>query len=246
MRWGFAPSWWKKPLRELPATFNARAETIAEKPMFRSAFASRRCVIPGVGLLSNGPGRRREVRIISRRATAARSAFAGFAELSRRRKRCDESSLRRSSSVQRIGWMRRFHDRMPIILDWRDTNAWMTGDDPGALLRAPPEEALQEWIVSPRVNRSGDANDDPTLIAPSLAATDLDRWPRRPVRRSKSPEFEGRDAVAAVDASRRRSFRIHARRVEHGGHPASLRQRDRGGVCFGRIEKHRRAGGSRA
>src|ERR1051325_5382557 len=33
MRWGLVPSWWKKSLRELPATFNARAETIAEKPM---------------------------------------------------------------------------------------------------------------------------------------------------------------------------------------------------------------------
>ena len=46
MRWGLVPMWWKKPLKELPATFNARAETVAEKPMFRSAFKSRRCIIP--------------------------------------------------------------------------------------------------------------------------------------------------------------------------------------------------------
>lgn len=38
MRWGLVPSWWKKKARETPATFNARAETVAEKPMFRSAF----------------------------------------------------------------------------------------------------------------------------------------------------------------------------------------------------------------
>jgi hypothetical protein len=31
----------------------------------------------------------------------------------------------------------------------------MTGDDPATLLRPPPEDALQEWIVSPCVNRSG-------------------------------------------------------------------------------------------
>ncbi|MBS4082396.1 MAG: SOS response-associated peptidase family protein, partial [Rhizobiales bacterium] len=43
-RWGLIPSWWKKPLKELPATFNARAETVAEKPMFRAAFKSRRCI----------------------------------------------------------------------------------------------------------------------------------------------------------------------------------------------------------
>ena len=60
--------------------------------------------------------------------------------------------------------MRRFHDRMPIILDWRDADAWMTGESPGALLRSPPHDALREWIVSTRVNKASD--DDPALIEP--------------------------------------------------------------------------------
>src|ERR1700760_2653912 len=46
MRWGLIPDWWKKPRKEVPATFNARAETVAEKPMFRGAFKYRRCIIP--------------------------------------------------------------------------------------------------------------------------------------------------------------------------------------------------------
>ncbi|MGA9441375.1 MAG: SOS response-associated peptidase family protein [Pseudolabrys sp.] len=33
MRWGLVPSWWKKKAKEAPATFNARAETVAEKPI---------------------------------------------------------------------------------------------------------------------------------------------------------------------------------------------------------------------
>src|SRR6202521_4907252 len=49
MRWGLVPSWWKKKAKETPATFNARAETVAEKPMFRSAFKTRRCLIPASG-----------------------------------------------------------------------------------------------------------------------------------------------------------------------------------------------------
>jgi len=49
MRWGLVPFFWKKSLRELPATFNARAETVAEKPMFRDAFKKRRCIIPASG-----------------------------------------------------------------------------------------------------------------------------------------------------------------------------------------------------
>src|SRR5665811_2331962 len=49
MRWGLVPSWWKKMAKETPSTFNARAETVAEKPMFRSAFKRTRCLIPASG-----------------------------------------------------------------------------------------------------------------------------------------------------------------------------------------------------
>jgi putative SOS response-associated peptidase YedK len=49
MRWGLIPTWWKKPRKDVPATFNARAETVAEKPMFRGAFKYRRCIIPASG-----------------------------------------------------------------------------------------------------------------------------------------------------------------------------------------------------
>ena len=49
MRWGLIPGWWKKSLKEMPATFNARAESVADKPMFRNAFKERRCIIPASG-----------------------------------------------------------------------------------------------------------------------------------------------------------------------------------------------------
>src|SRR5215813_8921380 len=38
MRWGLVPYWWKKPLKQVPSTFNARAETVISTPMFRDAF----------------------------------------------------------------------------------------------------------------------------------------------------------------------------------------------------------------
>ena len=49
MRWGLVPSWWKKKAKEAPATFNARAESVAEKPMFCDAFKRSRCLIPASG-----------------------------------------------------------------------------------------------------------------------------------------------------------------------------------------------------
>src|ERR1700731_4175838 len=48
-RWGLIPYWWKKPLKQLPATFNARAESVADKPMFRDPFRRHRCIIPASG-----------------------------------------------------------------------------------------------------------------------------------------------------------------------------------------------------
>jgi putative SOS response-associated peptidase YedK len=50
MRWGLVPSWWSKPLKEMKlATFDARVETFAEKPIFRGAFQRTRCLIPASG-----------------------------------------------------------------------------------------------------------------------------------------------------------------------------------------------------
>jgi putative SOS response-associated peptidase YedK len=48
MRWGLIPGWWKKTAKEV-STFNARAETVADKPMFRSAFKRTRCIVPVSG-----------------------------------------------------------------------------------------------------------------------------------------------------------------------------------------------------
>jgi putative SOS response-associated peptidase YedK len=50
MRWGIITTWWIKPVKEMRlATFNARAETVAQKPMFRDAFKRRRCLMPASG-----------------------------------------------------------------------------------------------------------------------------------------------------------------------------------------------------
>lgn len=55
----------------------------------------------------------------------------------------------------------------------------MTGSDPGALLRPPPEDALQDWIVLLRVNRAGVGDDDTALIEPErlgVRLTSIRRW----------------------------------------------------------------------
>jgi putative SOS response-associated peptidase YedK len=54
MRCGLVPYWWSKPQKQVPATFNARSDTVATKPMFRDAFKRKRCVIPISGFYDGG------------------------------------------------------------------------------------------------------------------------------------------------------------------------------------------------
>jgi putative SOS response-associated peptidase YedK len=164
MRWGLVPSWWKKPLNELPSTFNARAETVAEKPMFRSAFKARRCIIPASGFYEwTGKSGSKTPHYFSARDSRP-LAFAGLWE----RCRNPETEENVDSATIIVGpaneWMRPYHDRMPVILDWPDADAWLHGECPAELLKTPPVDALQEWVVSSRVNRSGVGDDDPHLI----------------------------------------------------------------------------------
>src|SRR5712672_1125003 len=48
MRWGLLPGWVEDP-RQFSLLFNARAETVMEKPAFRNAMKRRRCLIPADG-----------------------------------------------------------------------------------------------------------------------------------------------------------------------------------------------------
>lgn len=163
MRWGLVPYWWKKSLKEVPSTFNARAERVADGPMWRGAFKSRRCIIPASGFYEwTGPKSARIPHYFT--APDGRPlAFAGLWDNWR-----DPEGEDILSATVIVGpaneWMSAYHDRQPVMLDWRDAAAWMRGDNPASLLHSPPEDALREWVVSTRVNRSGVSDDDPSLI----------------------------------------------------------------------------------
>ena len=109
MRWGLVPSWWKKPLNELPSTFNARAESVAEKPMFQSAFKSRRCIIPASGFYEwTGPRKERTPHYFSS-PSGEPLAFAGLWESWRD----PESGERILSATIIVGARQRMDDALP-------------------------------------------------------------------------------------------------------------------------------------
>jgi len=164
MRWGLVPPWWKKTLKELPSTFNARAETVTSKPMFRAAFKRSRCLIPASGYYEWKPTPTgKQPYYISARDGSPLS-FAGLWE---EWKSTETGEPVKSCTMIVTGaneFTRSIHDRMPVILNPVQFEPWLTGRAGTELLQSGPNDLLQMWPVSRRVNSSRAPGDDPTLI----------------------------------------------------------------------------------
>jgi putative SOS response-associated peptidase YedK len=153
MRWWLVPSWWKKPLQELPSTFNARSEGIADKPMFRAAFRHRRCIVPVSGFFEwTGPKADRQPHYVSR-ADGHIMALAGLWETWRNPENQQEMSSCTVIVTAANPFMARLHTRMPVIIGHDDIDAWLLQGG-SQLLRPCPDAWLQEWPVTKAVNAS--------------------------------------------------------------------------------------------
>ena len=164
MRWGLIPSWWTKTAKETPATFNARAETVAEKPMFRSAFKRTRCLIPASGYYEwkKTPTGKQPYYISA--VDGAPLSLAGLWDEWHDR---ETSKPVKSCTIIVTGaneFARQVHDRMPVIVDPTQFGPWLTGTAGADVLKPAPEGLLQMWPVSRLVNNSHASGDDPTLI----------------------------------------------------------------------------------
>jgi putative SOS response-associated peptidase YedK len=165
MRWGLIPGWWKKTPKEMPVTFNARAESVAEKPMFRNAFKERRCIIPASGFYewTGGKGAK-QPHLFTAADGSPVLAFAGLWDRWRDPATGDETLSCTIIVCGSSAWMSKYHDRMPVMLEEKDFNAWLDGSLGAEALKCTPESALQEWPISTRLNRSGVGDDDPTIV----------------------------------------------------------------------------------
>ncbi len=163
MRWGLIPSWWKKTAKEVPSTFNARAETVATKPMFRAAFKRSRCVIPASGYYEwKATPTGKQPYYIS----ASDGSVLSFAGLWDEWQDIETGETRKSCTIivtAANDFTRKVHDRMPVVLDAEHFRSWLAGIGGTELLKPAPDDVLQMWPVSRRVNRVGN-DDDPKLI----------------------------------------------------------------------------------
>jgi putative SOS response-associated peptidase YedK len=173
MRWGLVPWWWSKPLKELRmATFNARAETVETKPVFRDAFKRSRCLLPMSGYYEwQGTPSGKQPWYF----TADGSPILTVAGLWDEWKNRDTGERLRSCTMI-VGEPNEFaadiHDRMPVFLSEEQFGPWLSGEAGAELLKPAPHGYLQRWPVSKKVNSSKADADDPTLIERiALAAT---------------------------------------------------------------------------
>jgi putative SOS response-associated peptidase YedK len=167
MRWGLVPSWSKDPSIG-NKMINARAETLAEKPSFKTAFVQRRCLVPATGFFEwQQVGGSKVPQYIHLRDHTL-FAFAGLWEAWRQR---DNTLLHTFTIVttEPNEVVRPFHHRMAVMLKGADQYAaWLSADSSmdelQALLQPYAGDDLTAYEVSSLVNST--RNDTPEIIEP--------------------------------------------------------------------------------
>ena len=167
--WGLIPSWAKDPAIG-NRMINARAETLAEKPSFRSAFRRRRCLVLADGFYEwrKEPDQKTKTPMYLQLESRSPFAFAGLWEFwqspdGSKVLSCTIITTQPNSLVERI------HNRMPVILPPAAYEQWLASEeqDPSQLaplLRPYPAEEMVAYPVSRLVNSP--QNDVPECVRP--------------------------------------------------------------------------------
>ncbi len=166
LQWGLVPSW-SKERRMKVSLFNARSETVAEKPSFRAAFKRRRCLVPATGFYEWAGPKGKGSTFYIQRADGQPLIFAGLWE---RWQDPDGGAPLESFTVLTTTAnreMSEFHHRMPVVLDAEGQERWMdpVNVDTEALLvllKPLPDGSLKVRRVGDFVNKA--TNEGPRCL----------------------------------------------------------------------------------
>jgi len=166
-RWGLVPSWASDPSIG-QKMFNARAETIAEKPAFARSLTRRRCIVPADGFYEWIPQDKERQPLHIQFNGAPLFGIAGIWAIWQRQ---DETPVYSFAivTVPANSLIAGFHTRMPAILRPQDEAMWLDSDfhdgRAAATLLQPYDPAdMRAFKVDKKVNRAG--YEDPSCIAP--------------------------------------------------------------------------------
>ncbi len=165
LRWGLVPSW-ATDLSIGVRLLNARAETVLEKPSFRTAFHRRRCLLPADGFYEWQSVAGKKQPIHFRFRDARLFAFAGLWEHWHGPDGGVESCTVLTTQANDL--VRPVHERMPVILDPDHYDAWLDPrtSDP-ALLRSwlVPCEPAEMMAVPASMHVNNARNEGPACLA---------------------------------------------------------------------------------
>jgi putative SOS response-associated peptidase YedK len=163
LRWGLVP-FWARDTSMSSRMINARSETVFEKPAFRGAIRSRRCLIPTTGFYE-WHQKSKVPHLITLRSTSL-FAFAGLYE---EWTAPDGSPLRSCTilTTEANDAIRDLHERMPVIVHPRDYSLWLDARvksnlELSHIFHPWSESDITFWEVSKRVGNV--INDDPLLM----------------------------------------------------------------------------------
>lgn len=170
MLWGLVP-FWSKDANVGSSNINAKAETITTAPAFREAIKQRRCLVPADAFYEwqKSDAKTNQPFAIALK-TGEPYTFAGVWESwedSKTNERLETFSIITTVPNEVV---EPIHDRMPVIIERKDYERWLTRGDPAQLpldlLRPFPPERMMAWKVDFRVEDV--KNDDEQLIQPAL------------------------------------------------------------------------------
>jgi putative SOS response-associated peptidase YedK len=167
LKWGLIPSWAKEPGIGNSLT-NARADTVAEKPAFRSAFKRRRCLVVGDGFYEWGKGDGGKIPYYFQLKDGSPFGFAGLWERWEKGEEPVESCTLITTEAN--GVVGQVHDRMPVILMPDDYDQWLDRaeqrvDQVKELLRPLGDDFMVSHPVSKLVNNP--KNERPECVLPA-------------------------------------------------------------------------------
>ena len=172
VKWGLIPHWCSDPGGGR-RPINAKAESISKLPMFREAYARRRCILPVDGFF--------EWRAI--KGARAKQPYAiamkdgspfGLAGLWENWRNPNTGQWERTFAIITVpsnSMIEQIHDRMPAILEPATYERWLGSEpDPCDLLITYPSEPMTMWPISTRVNAP--EHDDPSLLDRTVDQSD--------------------------------------------------------------------------
>jgi putative SOS response-associated peptidase YedK len=169
MQWGLVPHW-AKDIKAVHRPINARAESLAEKPMFRELVRTNRCLVPASGFYEWKKDWQRKIPFYIRVKDDPVFAFAGLYDVWHNPAGVTLQTYT-IITTDANELMAPIHNRMPVILKSEDETRWLSKDafsaDETQKILAPfPADRMEAYPVSERVNRTD--TDDERLIAPVI------------------------------------------------------------------------------